>query len=78
MSTPKPASNSLTIGLDMLLPALAWGILNSQWRKAIALATYAATFLESGEAAIVNRVIWPIIEKDLLYVVKYCNTTGFD
>ncbi|KAJ8518386.1 hypothetical protein ONZ45_g4517 [Pleurotus djamor] len=46
--------------------------------RAMTLISYSKWLLENSNETHVSEVLWPIIEKDLDYVVNYWNRTGFD
>lgn len=46
--------------------------------RATALTIYANWLMENGGQTQVANTIWPVIAKDLAYVVRYWNQTGFD
>lgn len=46
--------------------------------RATALSLYANWLADNGQTSKIEKSIWPVIEKDLDYTVKYWNRTGFD
>ncbi|KAF2276391.1 glucoamylase/glucan 1,4-alpha-glucosidase-like protein [Westerdykella ornata] len=46
--------------------------------RATALTIYANWLIQNGGATQAKNTVWPVIAKDLAYVVKYWNQTGFD
>ncbi|KAF7422713.1 hypothetical protein PC9H_010869 [Pleurotus ostreatus] len=46
--------------------------------RATTLLSYAKTLLKQSDRESVQQSLWPVLEKDLDYVVKYWNRTGFD
>jgi glucoamylase len=46
--------------------------------RATALAIYANWLIDNGQEAKAASNVWPVIEKDLAYTVRYWNQTGYD
>ncbi|KAF4577037.1 hypothetical protein EYR36_005024 [Pleurotus pulmonarius] len=46
--------------------------------RATTLLAYAKALLKQSDREVVQQSLWPVLEKDLAYVVKYWNRTGFD
>ncbi|KAF1831222.1 glucoamylase/glucan 1,4-alpha-glucosidase-like protein [Decorospora gaudefroyi] len=46
--------------------------------RATALSLYANWLISNGQETLAAESVWPVIAKDLAYVVRYWNQTGFD